>query len=368
MIVYYFGADAPWEDQSESDINRRNMAVLLSIAEQTDINLVYNVIRCTRALVLNKKDQKKSSHPKIKNLYIGAILPERGILKTISKPLNRWLLKRLNPKAIESQNTLSWCYWPKGYEDYQFSGLDNRMVFDTDHNIIDDPNLAEDQKAKRGQLVLEAGKKAELIISSSRSMIAWYTSKGYSNTKLMMNGVFDYRINLSNPDRASEKNYQVTYCGTLSKWIKVDWLIKMAKDQPNWTINIIGKNYKTELASQLKGFKNVKMHGFLKPTEVDAIIKKSDVCIGLYREETALDVNSMKLYDYLAQGLPVVVNQYHSNLDKDFGYLINVVNNYNEFIAAIGSPKEIQNKNIESFLENAKWYKRVESIFKTINS
>jgi glycosyltransferase involved in cell wall biosynthesis len=367
MIVYYFGADAPWENQRESDINRRNMAVLLAIAEQANVKLVYNVIRCTRALLLNKKNQKKSFHSKIENIYIGAILPERGLFKVFFRPLNKLFLIMLNHKVVSSEDTVSWCYWPKGYEDYKFLGIDNRMIFDTDHNIIDDPNLPEDKKGVRSQLLLEAGNKAELILSSSRSMISWFKEKGIGNTNIMMNGVFSSRVNLTKTDKLDD-NFQVTYCGTLSKWVKVDWIINMAKYQPDWIINIIGKNYKTEIADQLLPITNIILHGFLKPNKVDDILKKTDVCIGLYIEEAGLDVNSMKLYDYLAQGLPVVVNRYHSNLIEDFDGLIDVVHGFNDFITTIKTTKTKDLESLQSFLTKVTWKNRVKPIIQFIDA
>jgi Glycosyl transferases group 1 len=366
MIVYYFGADAPWENHDEADINRRNMAVLLAIAEQSSVTKVFNIIRCTRKLLLNKDLQKKSSHPKIVNMYIGALFPERGILEVIFRPLNKAILKITNPIITNGNKTLSWCYWPKGYNDFKYLGLQNRMIFDTDHNIIDDPSLSAAQKEQREHLLIEAAHSAELILSSSRSMIAWYNKKGFGHTQLMMNGVFKSRINLKNSTVKTTDTLRVTYCGTLSKWVKADWMIKMAKEHPNMTINIIGKNYKTELESQLQSFENIKMHGYLKPKAVDKILQNTDVCIGLYREDDALDVNSMKLYDYLSQGVPVVVNPYHNNIQTDFQDLLSVGATYEEFIGAICHPKEIKNEDILAFLDNSTWYKRVKGIFDNI--
>nr|WP_321222059.1 glycosyltransferase [uncultured Psychroserpens sp.] len=366
MIVYYFGADSPWQKQTEKDIRRRNMAVLLSIAKQPEVTLVYNVIRCTRDLLLNKTLQKQSSNLKIQNLYIGAILPERSLIKVLTRPLNKLILKLLNPKKLISKNTLSWCYWPKAYEDYKFLGLNNRMVFDTDHNIIEDPNLKSSQKDKREKLLLLAGKDAELVLSSSRSMLDWYDQRGFVNLKIMMNGVFKSRIAISNLNNDANNKFTVTYCGTLSKWVKVDWLIKMAQDQPDWIINIIGKNYETTINSKLEGFSNIKLHGFLEPKHVDVVLQETNVCIGLYREEEALDVNSMKIYDYLAQGKPIVVNNYHANIGNDFNNLVEVANDYENFIKSLKQAKAIDTDNLKQFLNDATWYNRVQSIIQAL--
>ena len=322
MVVYYFGADAPWAAQTEGDINRRNMAVLLTLAQQPQVEVVYNIIRCTRTLLFKKTLQIRSQHPKIKNLYIAPIVPETGVLKWLTRPINHWILKGLYKGALKRhKQAISWCYWPKGYSDYKFLGLENPMLFDTDHNIIDNPYISEAEKPKRAALLEEAAHKATYVLSSSRSMLHWFQDKGFSNTRLLMNGVFGSRIQTDH--QIHHDTYQVTYCGTLSKWIKLDWLLQMAKDQPQWLIHIIGQNYKTELSAQLQDIANIRLHGFLKPSEVDRILQTTDVCIGLYREDKGLDVNSMKLYDYLAKGLPVVVNNYHPHLKDDFNGSLN---------------------------------------------
>lgn len=366
MVVYYFGADKAWESETASDLNRRNMAVMLTLAELPEVDYVYNVIRCTRSQVLNKSKQKLSNHPKIKNQYIAPIMPEKGYLKLITRPFNQWYLKRRNHiSSVVNSNSISWCYWPKGYLDYKFYGLKNKMVFDSDHNIIDDPNINAAHKNKQKDVLLQSAKDAELILSSSRSMLEWYKQMGFNNSSLMFNGVFETRKNLIN--NKLNKDFTVTYCGTLSKWVKSDWLIKMANEHPKWQINIIGKNYKTKLSSRLESLNNIMMHGFLKPFEVDVILKQSNVCIGLYQEHTALDVNSMKLYDYLLQGKPVVVNNYHKNLSEDFKGLITVVSNYQDFIKFIMNSNTPEYDKVSQFLEEVVWQNRVYKVLKKIN-
>ncbi|WP_178983474.1 glycosyltransferase family protein [Winogradskyella helgolandensis] len=362
MIIYYFGADQPWINQDESSINRRNMAILLALSRDENINKVYNVVRCTRALVLNKKQQKKSKNPKIENLYIAPILPERGVLKSAANSFNVFLLNQLNKNAfLDVEKSVSWCYWPQGFKDYKYLRINNKLVFDTDHNIIDDINISKQDKDKRESVLLEAGKQADLILSSSRSMLDWYIRKNYNNTRLVMNGVFNSRIK-NGTTSITKEIYQVTYCGTLSKWIKVEWIEQLAIDQPDWQINIIGKNYKTEIAEKLKAFKNIKLLGFLQPKDVDVILRESDVCFGLYKELSSLDVNSMKIYDYLAAGKPVVINKYHDYLDQDFKDLINSVTNYEEFKKALTEPKKLSMEAVKLFLKQSDWENRIQPI------
>lgn len=369
MIVYYFGADSPWFGQDETTIRRRNMAILLTLSQQPSVEKVVNVVRTTRKGIFKTKNEKSSENPNIINLYIAPIVPERGALKIITRSINQFLLKRMNPSVFQnslSNQKLAWCYWPQGFEDFEFLGLDMEMVFDTDHNIIDDPNVLNEKKSQRTKLLLRAGKKAKYVLSSSRSMLDWYHNNGFSNTQLVMNGVFEDRIDLE-PITIVNKPYQVTYCGTLSKWLKMDWLLKIINEKPDWKFTIIGDNYKSEVSSKLEQISNVELLGYLEPKEVDSVIKQSNVCFGLYQKDKALDVNSMKLYDYLAQGVSVVVNEYHPNLNQDFADLLNIASTYEEFKSLLEQPNSFSKQKIENFLMSATWNQKIQPIIEPLN-
>ncbi|TXD81359.1 glycosyltransferase family 4 protein [Subsaximicrobium wynnwilliamsii] len=368
MILYYFGADTAWHEQSAAALNRRNMALLFALSNQESISTVYNVIRSTRSTVFKNRKKQKLATTKIINVYVAPIFPERGFLNHITRPINRMLLKMMHPKVFEASTVgkkLAWCYWPKGFEDFEFMGIDMELIFDTDHNIIDEPNIGNEKKEERRLLLLRAGKKAKYILSSSRSMINWYQQYGLSNTKILMNGLFEERVNLT-PNLKENKNYVVTYCGTLSKWLKLDWLFKILHERPEWSFNFIGANYQTDITTQLEEFSNVNLCGFLNPKQVDEILKQSDVCFGLYQKDPSVDVNSMKLYDYLAQGIPVVVNNYHSNLKEDFNDLLNIANTYEEFESLLANPKQMNLNKVEQFLEASTWNYRVKNIINGI--
>ena len=370
MIVYYFGADGPLATINGNGIRRRNMAILDAITRQPSVDSVFNIIRSTRQVIFKNLRKDSQTNSKVVTIYIAPILPERGSLGRFTRPINRWILKKIYPKAFRSthsSNQLAWCYWPKGFEDFEYLGLDMDVIFDTDHNIIDDPNNTADFKLNRKELLLRIGARATYILSSSRSMLKWYQQHGFENTRIVMNGVFEKRINLSSSPRENSV-YTVTYCGTLSKWIKIDWLFQVINDHPDWHFNFIGSNYKTDLDVQLKLFSNVQLWGFLDPKEVDRILKESDVCIGLYQEDGALDVNSMKLYDYLAQGIPVVVNNYHPHLSSDFNGLLNIAATYQDFNLLLEHPKKPDLDTLKQFLNNSTWDRRVEKILHEVTA
>ncbi len=366
MVIYYFGADGPWNEQNENDIHRRNMAILLTLSTSEKVSIVYNVLKTTRKRVLSKKFHTISKNKKIKNIYVAPILPEKGFLKFLFKPFNKLALSLVYPHFfLAKKNSLSWCYWPKGYIDYKFLGFNNMMIFDTDHNIIDDPNIEFKDKAKREDILIKAGNEAKVILSGSRTMLEWYHKRNLNNTRLTLNGFFNSRINLS--DYSEPKDFTVTYCGTLSRWMKVDWITRMAKEHTSWKIKIIGQNYKTTISQELKEVQNIELYGFLPANEILEIIKKSNVCIGLYNEHNALDGNSMKIYDYLSQGRPVVVNNYHPHLQKDFNNLIEVVNTFDEFIEKIKMVQTPDQNRVKLFLNTSSWRTRIDPILNQFN-
>lgn len=370
MIVYYFGADGPWSQENQFSIRRRNMAILNALSNQQSITKVFNIVRSSRNLIFKNRNLREVEDSKIENIFIAPIIPERGILKQFTRPINNWLLKKIYSKQLNMTRQvkkIAWCYWPKGFEDFDYLNLDIEMIFDTDHNIIDDPNISLENKTDRVKFLNKVGSRANYILSSSRSMLNWYNKHGFLNTKILMNGVFEHRINLSISGH-KKGVYTVTYCGTLSKWIKLDWLFRVIKDNPEWNFNFIGQNYKTDIASQLEKFPNVHLLGLLDPIEVDEILKQSDVCLGLYQENAALDVNSMKLYDYLAQNIPVVVNEYHPYLRQDYNNLLNIANNYEDFKYLLANPKNLNNDELIQFLNSSTWNQRIKKILNEINT
>ncbi|MGJ5642463.1 glycosyltransferase family protein [Formosa sp. S-31] len=369
MVIAYFGADrALLEADNAFTLNRRNMAVLYGLTQMKEVHVVINCIRTTRTRVIKELFKRDKEQSKYINYYIAPILPEKGDLRQLFRPINRFLLKCINLKThrfLKKAKVINWCYWPKAYYDWNYLKFEGKFVFDTDHNIIEDPNISPEFRLNRKNELLTIGKKSDLILSSSRSMLLWYNKQGFNNTCLMLNGVFSERINLETRN-IKGANYTVTYCGTLSKWIKSEWLIQLIQDHPHWQFNIIGANYKTELSETLEAYSNVVLHGFLKPKAVSAILKQSDVAIGLYNENPALDVNSMKLYDYLSQNIPVVINKYHDYLNEDFQSLVSTAVNYEEFKKMVATPFVLSHQKINHFLSQSLWDKRIQNVLEQL--
>ncbi len=365
MKVFYYGADQPFSQIIAEDINRRNIAYLFALIQSPTITEIVCVHRTTRSMVFTQLFRKNYSG-KVFDLFYAPILPERGFFQFF-RPINSWLLKIIYWRHFKLKNegdkVINWCYWPKGYRDWKYLGTKGKLLFDSDHNILNDPNLPLADIDVRKRLLVEIAGKANYVLSGSRTMLQWFSQFPTCKVILAMNGVMDCKVNEFRK-AVNPAHKEIVYCGTLSKWIKRDWLIKLIKDYPKWTFHIIGRDYLTNLSKELKAFENVILHGYLPRKNADNIIEKADVAIALYKKDAHIDVSSMKIFDYLKMGKKVVTNNFHPHLLQDYESLIYCADSYDKFQEYISNdeflPPKI--KIIKSFLRKMTWKKIVNDI------
>ncbi|MCX6031095.1 MAG: glycosyltransferase [Chloroflexi bacterium] len=100
------------------------------------------------------------------------------------------------------------------------------------------------------------------------------------------------------------------YSGALNEKLDYALLAAVARARPDWQLVLIGQR---DLASQpdkdaaLRGLPNVHWMGRLPVEQLPAAIGQMDVCLLPYeRDERTANIDSLKLYEYLACGRPVV--------------------------------------------------------------
>jgi glycosyltransferase involved in cell wall biosynthesis len=271
-------------------------------------------------------------------------------------------------KNLNKSENIVFCYWPAGFEQAMELQIRGRYFFDTDHNIIDDENLQAFRKKKQEKILLEAGKRSEYVISSARSMLQWYHNRGFENTYFMRNGISPERYNNLEAIKQNFKGPIIGYIGTISKWIDYKALEYLLKGNPSWNFLIYGKSYKNKISEDLERISNCHFMGSLKPEQVPATIKSFTAGINLYRKEPWLDVDSMKIYEYLAAGTPVVSIKYHDYLEEDFDGLLNLAEDKKEmnFILRQIVEGKIKKKDASSFLRESSWEQRVKKFYEEI--
>ena len=83
--------------------------------------------------------------------------------------------------------------------------------------------------------------------------------------------------------------------------------------------------------------KNVELCGRIPFDDVPAFIDALSVGLSLYKPHPAVDVNSMKVYEYLAGHRPVVALENHPDVSADFNGVLHTITSFDEFEAAIAA-------------------------------
>jgi glycosyltransferase involved in cell wall biosynthesis len=136
--------------------------------------------------------------------------------------------------------------------------------------------------------------------------------------------------------------------------------------KPNWSFLLIGP-IKKDLKNKLDcGFKNVFYLGVKPYDDLPAYLKALDCAIVPFRPIELINAtNPIKIYEYLASGLPVVSTKFFEV--STFGDLVYLANSEEEFVEALETAikkrwlrEEIERR--QNFAQRNSWSKRVEII------
>ncbi len=109
---------------------------------------------------------------------------------------------------------------------------------------------------------------------------------------------------------SSATSPRLGYSGHVSARLDLDLLRAIGLARPDWQLLFAGSEWDAGCASALQALKalpNVRFLGMLPVEEVPSFIAGCDVCLIPYRvTDETLAISSLKLYEYLAAGRPVV--------------------------------------------------------------
>lgn len=371
MTIFYFGADKTWQELQTFGFRRRNTCIVKALSQTQAVDKVI-LVRKTTIGNFCKWLFTKRNKARVTDVFFTSFMPAFCLKLPGMQSLDKRIATFCITKLAGVKNTpqdMVWAYWPTGYRATRQTGLKGLRVFDADHNLIDDPNVETTQHAERKALLLEIGAWSNIILSSVRSMIQWYQDHGIDKGYRLRNGVDAGRF-IQLP-RAPQTGVTIGYCGTLSRWIDYDLFRQLIVNNPGWNFVIVGKPYKgTEQLVQQLQYPNVTFLGERKADEVPAIMASFTVGINLYRFHPALDVDSMKLYEYIAAGVPVVSTSFHAWLNQDFDGLLYEANNIREIqdaITHIVNAQQVYDVPAQNnFLEKSTWNNRVQDFLQNL--
>lgn len=150
------------------------------------------------------------------------------------------------------------------------------------------------------------------------------------------------------------------YIGTISNWLDMDILERYARENPKYTIYIIGpieKNMKKINES------NIVLLGAVKHVEVSRYIKSGQIMLIPFKvNELIKGVDPVKLYEYLSFNKPVITSYWNELNQYNDNELVYFYKDYTEFKHAV---EKIENKTNEykkidnNFIEENTWKQRV---------
>lgn len=99
----------------------------------------------------------------------------------------------------------------------------------------------------------------------------------------------------------------VVYAGTLDARLDVDWLMQTARALPEATIALVGPVVDASHLEPLRAVSNIEFRDPLPRAELAALLRSADLGVIPHRRSPLTEAMSpLKLYEYLAGGLPVV--------------------------------------------------------------
>ncbi len=156
----------------------------------------------------------------------------------------------------------------------------------------------------------------------------------------------------------------LVYVGSLDERIDVPALSSLARDMPEATLLLVGPLLDADHLEPLRGIENVEIRGSLGRGAVAALIRSADVgLVPHVSSPLTRAMSPLKLYEYLAGGLPVVA----ADLPPMHGVAADVqlVHPGGDYAAAVrvalrsGRSSEQQR---ESFIELNSWSRRIEQL------
>lgn len=132
---------------------------------------------------------------------------------------------------------------------------------------------------------------------------------------------------------------RIGYVGALNEKIDFALLASLAHARPDWQLVLVGALDLTgdrHKADPLRGLPNVHWLGRLPVAQVPGAIAAMDVCLLPYeRNPWTANIDSLKLYEYLACGRPIVATDVPAA--RAFEPLVYIADGPDAFIAAIGA-------------------------------
>ena len=169
-------------------------------------------------------------------------------------------------------------------------------------------------------------------------------------------------------DARKKYNKIILYYGSLyGSWFDWDLITYSASKNPNFGFILIG-DYNDKISNKISEYENIILTGLVEINNLKYFSKHVDICIIPFKDANVCNyVSPIKIFEYLFINKPVLTTSYMTDvLDYPNTYFANDKEEFNNYIITIDS-NDIISSNIEYFIMNNSWCKRVDDLLNTIN-
>ena len=232
---------------------------------------------------------------------------------------------------------------------------------------VSDPELVRRREAG----ILE---RADLVLTTAPAL--WESKRRYNpNTHLVPNAVnyeaFAQAMQSDAPlpeDVRDLRRPLIGYVGAINQKLDLTLFVALAEAHPEWTLALIGPvraPAEDRALQTLWRRENVRFLGTKPVEEVPYYIKALDVCLLPYRQnEWTRNISSLKLYEYLACGKPIVSSDVPAA--REYPDLVGIAGDADGFVRQVSDALErdgerLAGRRIEVASQNT-WQHRVAQI------
>ena len=269
-------------------------------------------------------------------------------------------------KKLELKEVIVWNYNP--FLNNYFNQLGQRLnIFDSVDNWLEHSSYTK-YKDRLAVNYQEIKRNSDLIFTVSQNLMDLFDRENY--VYQIPNGV---ELEHFDTNKVSDKLKDIKkpiigFLGVMQDRLDVDLIKYLAEVFANKSIVLAGPVWKNFSKDKLVKYPNIHFLGQISYQEIPELYNGFDVGIIPYKvNEFIKSTDSMKFYEYLAAGLPVVSTDI-AGADK-FQNFIKIAKTHFEFkkeIEEILQQKKFKNPAIKSFLYDHTWQKRVGEMMELI--
>ena len=222
------------------------------------------------------------------------------------------------------------------------------------------------------------------IIFISEALKKMYVDSKLYNFDLKKSAVLHDGADFRKKPKTNSKKVEIGYVGHLYKGRGIDLIVELAKRFSSYNFNIVGGEENDIKRIKKIASKNIILHGFIPPGEVNNTRDKFDILLmpykpGLSNEGSSIDtsrwMSPLKLFEYMSSGkaiistdLPVIREVLNENNSILVPYdLESWVEKLDYLIKNEELRKKLGNYAHKDFIRNYTWEIRANKIFSFLN-